>query len=81
MLGILSPIFTVGLYLAVVLIALSGSSDLPDVVRPLLLATIPVVYLLTWITLGIGRHRGWCRLKRSTYYFFVWPGALLLAVV
>ena len=78
--GFISPLITLILYAFIVAVALSeGLADQP-VVRGVVLAVLPLSYLVLLLVLVHAKHRGGCLLARSLAWFFVWPGATLTAI-
>lgn len=75
----LAPLITVAIYLLVVAVGIQLLLDGEDLVGGLVLALVPLVYVLTLLVVA-SRHRGGCLVRRSLYWFVAWPGYAVAAL-
>jgi hypothetical protein len=78
--GVVSPAITLMIYALIAGVALSEPLDGQPVARAVLLALIPLCWLVALLVLVRVGHRGGCLAGRSVAWFIVWPGAAVTAI-
>lgn len=72
---------TLLIYVTAIALALAMPEPFPPAARAVLAAIPVVIYAVTLMALAIARHRAWCLIRRSLYWFLVWPGVAIMMLM